>query len=95
MLDHCVLKQNVRCRSRRDCTEVGSDALCVLSGYSPGPRGNSAMTAECLPSHGSRPPEASFTGPGSPAAAPLVEPRLLLETAAQHAKDLPHSGADD
>lgn len=44
VLDHCVPARHVECRSARDC---GEDALCVLSDYSDGPRGNDAMTATC------------------------------------------------
>lgn len=44
VLDHCVLDSNVACRRRSDC---GEDALCVLSGLSPGARGNAEMRAYC------------------------------------------------
>jgi hypothetical protein len=44
VLDHCVQSTGVGCRSVSDCAEV---ELCVLSGYSPGPRGNDALTAYC------------------------------------------------
>jgi hypothetical protein len=44
VLDHCVPGAGVGCRSVSDCAE---DEVCVLSGYSPGPRGNDALTAYC------------------------------------------------
>ena len=49
VLDHCVIKENAGCRSYRDCDD---DALCVLSGYSSDPRGNSDMRAYCLSTSG-------------------------------------------
>jgi len=44
ILQHCVPEENGACRTRRDCEE---GALCVLSGYSFGARGNSEMKAFC------------------------------------------------
>jgi len=45
VLQHCVLSEKVSCKTRDDCEE--EDALCVLSGYSFGIRGNADMTAYC------------------------------------------------
>jgi hypothetical protein len=56
VLDHCVAKERVSCRLRKEC---GEKAACILSGYSSDPRGNGDMRAYCLP-HASglpRPPE--------------------------------------
>ena len=45
VLDHCVLSENVRCRSQRDC----GGALCVLDGDCGGTaRGNEGMVAFCI-----------------------------------------------
>ncbi len=55
VLDHCVLSDNVACRSSRDCE---GDALCILSGSTGGAaRGNEDMTAYCNPSGGGIPME--------------------------------------
>lgn len=45
VLDHCLIGENVTCRSYSDCDE---GSLCVLSGYSAGYRGNGDMRAQCL-----------------------------------------------
>jgi len=48
VLDHCVPRDSVGCRSRSDCVADGEDALCVLSGLTGGEaRGNSQMTSYC------------------------------------------------
>jgi hypothetical protein len=44
VLDHCLLRKNVSCRHRRDCD--GGDT-CMLTGLSPGARGNSDMRVVC------------------------------------------------
>lgn len=49
-VQHCVLTKRAGCRSRRDCLNL--EELCVLSGYSSDPRGNSEMTASCIGSTG-------------------------------------------
>jgi hypothetical protein len=79
VLDHCVLSSLARCRTRRDCQ---GDAMCVLSGYSSDARGNSDMTASCIPRHGGR-PQRSEDLPvieGVPAAPAPVLPEDLLES---------------
>jgi hypothetical protein len=49
-LDHCVLVDNLECRSRHDCP---GDELCLLSGYTGGTaRANEDMRAYCLGSSG-------------------------------------------
>lgn len=46
VLDHCLEQQATECRSFQDCDE--QDALCVLSGTTPGARrGNEQMTSYC------------------------------------------------
>jgi hypothetical protein len=44
VLDHCLLEQNVECRSYTDCPE---GYQCILSGLSADPRGNGEMRAYC------------------------------------------------
>jgi hypothetical protein len=53
VLDHCLLAQQVECRTRHDCPE---DALCILSGYSDGLRANAQTKAVCLASRGGQAP---------------------------------------
>src|SRR5215468_1423968 len=38
VLDHCVQRTKADCRKRADCN--GPEQMCILSGYSPDPRGN-------------------------------------------------------
>jgi hypothetical protein len=65
VLDHCVRRELASCHARRDCA---ADEMCVLSGYSPDPRGNGEMKATCLaPRGGTEPP------PVEPAAEPPVK----------------------
>ena len=45
VLDHCLLRGNSTCRSRRDC---GADELCTLTEYSQGRRGNALLRSRCL-----------------------------------------------
>lgn len=52
VLNHCLLEQNVSCRSRKDCAR---DALCVMSGYTSGGRNNSSTKAMCLALDGENP----------------------------------------
>lgn len=48
VLDHCVIAENVTCRTRSDCAHLGDDALCLLSGLTGGdPRGNADMRSFC------------------------------------------------
>jgi hypothetical protein len=49
VLDHCLLADQVSCRSTRECP---TDSVCILSGYSSDPRGNAAMNASCVSRHG-------------------------------------------
>lgn len=79
VLDHCVKAGNVACRSRADC---GGEALCVLTGYSPDPRGNEEMRANCLSTTGGVPQDESAVArptlpPGRP---PPIQPRALLDS---------------
>ena len=68
VLDHCVPTRNVGCSGAFDCA---SGELCVLSGYSPDPRGNADMHAFCQPSEGGAPTDADDEAyeiePGPPA----------------------------
>lgn len=45
VLDHCLIRSRIGCRSRHDCA---TDELCVLSGYSADARSNRDLTARCL-----------------------------------------------
>ncbi|AKI99242.1 hypothetical protein ATI61_106617 [Archangium gephyra] len=58
VLDHCVPRENVACRTRHDCP---GGQLCALSGYSSDPRGNAEMRAYCLDSSGGTPRPAEPT----------------------------------
>jgi hypothetical protein len=79
VLDHCVLAPNVHCRSHRDC--FGTDALCVLSGYSSDPRGNADMRADCLvPRGGKALPDDLQLSVGIPAPAPEVNAGELMDS---------------
>jgi hypothetical protein len=67
VLDHCLRQTQVRCHSSQDCP-VGEK--CVLSGYSPDPRGNAGMSADCIGrGRGSNKPQVSraATGDNNPA----------------------------
>lgn len=59
VLDHCVRKGFVGCRTRRDCP---SSHLCVLTGYSSDARGNSEMRSLCIGEAGATPVEALRPG---------------------------------
>jgi len=88
VLDHCLIAENVQCRSRRDCP--GSEALCVLSGYSSDPRGNGEMRAYCLePKGGVALPTDLRLPEGLPAAPPPVDGSALLEAVQKHVGNLP------
>ena len=50
VLDHCVKSERVACRGRSDCRDA--DSLCILTGLSPGVRGNESMSAVCSKSEG-------------------------------------------
>ncbi len=70
VLDHCVRKPLVACRQQSDCS---GDALCALSGYSEGPRGNADLRAYCQPltggergSEAPRAPELAVPAPPPP-----------------------------
>lgn len=45
VLDHCLIEDRVKCRSTRECP---TDSMCILSGYTPDPRGNGGMDATCV-----------------------------------------------
>ena len=49
VLEHCVKSDNVKCKSRKGCKQ---DALCVLSPYSDGVRGNEDMHSFCRANSG-------------------------------------------
>jgi hypothetical protein len=84
VLDHCVAAEGVGCRTRRDCAP---DALCVLSGYGDGVRGNEGMRAYCARPEGpseraSRPDrEAPVDEQRRPAAPRTVAVEDLIEEA--------------
>jgi len=44
VLQHCILNSKIECFSKSDCPR---NSLCILSGVSPGLRGNSKTTAYC------------------------------------------------
>lgn len=44
VLDHCIVSEQMECRSSADC---GPGSLCVLSGYSADPRGNADTRSYC------------------------------------------------
>jgi hypothetical protein len=85
VLDHCVLEALADCASGSECP-VGN--LCVLSGYSPGRRGNQTLRAFCLGPEGPSPDyvrrETDYRTPGSPAPAPPVSRRSMLEEVWNH-----------
>ena len=56
VLDHCVREDLALCRTRADCHQ---ESLCVLTGYSEGPRGNTDMKAFCMEASGGRDPVAN------------------------------------
>lgn len=81
VLEHCVRNENADCRRRADCE---GDALCVLTGYSTGPRGNEDMRSMCLAPTGgvdedeaNRPPVDVV--PSAPMPVP-VPPQELLDS---------------
>lgn len=91
-LDHCVLAENVQCTSRSECA---SGELCVLSGYTPDPRGNAEMKASCLGAMGGKAQEEKDLEVEGPAAEPEPTPfepdsmrediqKLLERTPEQH-----------
>jgi hypothetical protein len=51
VLQHCILETKVGCRSRASCK---TKELCILSGYSAGPRGNEDLRSYCNPFRGGR-----------------------------------------
>jgi hypothetical protein len=84
VLDHCVPRAQVACRSRRDC--AGGEELCVLTGYSSDPRGNAAMMAKCQPAQGGTPAPAAEPVAGVPAPAGESAPQALLDAVRAHAR---------
>ena len=78
VLDHCVRSENTECATRSEC---GVDELCVLSGYSPGGRGNADMKAACLSTSGGVEPEVvkSTPPPHRDHRPPPVDPLELLD----------------
>jgi hypothetical protein len=70
VLDHCLKKTLVGCRSRSECR---GQSLCVLSGYSSGLRGNEDMRSFCNDNRSGAP-----RGPAGPAVAPAPDPRKSL-----------------
>jgi hypothetical protein len=84
VLDHCLLARNTRCRSRRECP--GEETFCILSGYSPDPRGNATMVAECHGSSGGTPLPADMKlAEGIPAPPPPVDTLDLMRSVRIHA----------
>jgi hypothetical protein len=69
VLDHCVKSERVACRGRSDCGG-DPDTLCVLTGLSPGVRGNESMSAVCSKSEGgtSESPDTALAVAPAPAA---------------------------
>ena len=95
VLDHCLPAAQVQCHSRRDCS--GDESLCVLTGYSPDPRGNAAMAARCQSAQGGTAAVAVSPAAGVPAPAPAAapgtaapptagDPQALLEGVRAHAR---------
>jgi hypothetical protein len=79
VLDHCLKRDQMACRSRRDCDQSAGRTLCVLTGFSDDPRGNAAMRSECMNEEGGRPqaPPPAPPEPGAPPPTPSMEQRLL------------------
>jgi hypothetical protein len=51
--DHCLLRANIECRTRSECS---SGAVCISSGYTGGTaRSNEDMRAYCLSANGGTP----------------------------------------
>ena len=101
-LDHCLVRANVSCVSRRDCPE---GEFCLLSGYAgPSGRMNEGMVSYCSGTDGANPyatnlDAESHLDEGERAFAPAEENGLppdslvvrhLRETVAQHARMAPH-----
>jgi hypothetical protein len=85
-LDHCVLRQNATCRSRRDCRTP--DSRCILTGYSSDPRGNLEMRSQCLePSGGEARAESLPSDEGiPPSTMPVAIGDVLLKSVRQHVR---------
>ncbi|MFP2933186.1 hypothetical protein ACLESO_50180 [Pyxidicoccus sp. 3LG] len=83
VLDHCVKSERVACRGRSDCGEP--ESLCILTGLSPGVRGNESMSSVCSRSTGgsSEAPDTALTVAPTPAPKelPAVPLAKLLERA--------------
>jgi hypothetical protein len=70
VLDHCIRRALATCRGRADC---GPRAVCLLSGYSSGHRGNEDMRSLCVD-----PMSGAKSAPSSPQAIPQVDERKSL-----------------
>lgn len=79
VLEHCLKRELARCRSARDCARR---ELCVMSGYSSGPRANDELRSACLTAGG--PGANPFfvapqeQAPSAPTTAPAVAPNQEL-----------------
>lgn len=74
-LDHCLREELGECTSAAECPE---DSLCVLSGYSPGVRGNETMISWCL-GRGGPVPEGVAKARGARAAGvPAADPPIAV-----------------
>jgi hypothetical protein len=84
VLDHCLLKDKVGCRSKRRCA---SGEFCVLSGFSHDPRGNRAMSAHCLnPWSGLPKTPVALSSGAAPSSPPPLNERLLEELRQQQSR---------
>ena len=88
VLDHCVLEGLADCASASECPV---ENLCVLSGYSPGRRGNQALHAFCLAPEGPTPDyvrtQTDYRTRGSPAPPPPVSERSMLDEVWIHRRE--------
>lgn len=83
VLDHCILRANTGCRSRRECS---LNHLCILSGYSADPRNNSDLKSQCSDPRGLGTKAADFVEvKGLPSAPPSVDAETLQREAEQAA----------
>jgi hypothetical protein len=89
VLDHCVKQELASCRSRRDCRE--EEALCILSGLSPGARGNETMRSLCLGAQGGQPEQFEPPAPPpEPEQLPAHEPMPVpIESLMQELREQP------
>ena len=79
VLDHCLLRDAIECRSTKECTE----AICMLTEYAAYGRGNATMQAKCFSLVGGRQRQAETSATRGQALKrpPPVSPGILVATA--------------